>query len=128
MLDFVVIGEMEYLKHGAVEAQAISDGNEITLSGTVLSDAQRKRLRFAAADAVGSDNVIDVLTISGEEARLAGAGKRVDLMASALSLFRPGSSVTMQLAGKELSVDAVVENEADRVALLDVLRLSLIHI
>ena len=122
MLDFVVIGEMEYLKHGAVEAQAISDGNEITLSGTVLSDAQRKRLRFAAADAVGSDNVIDVLTISGEEARLAGAGKRVDLMASALSLFRPGSSVTMQLAGKELSVDAVVENEADRVALLDVLR------
>ncbi len=121
MIDFEVIGEMEYLKHGFVDAKAVSDGNEIILTGTVLGDAQHKRLQFAAAEAVGSENVTDELSISAEEAKLPGAGRRVEVMASALSLFGSGSSVTMQLTGRDLTVDAIVEDDPDRLALLDAL-------
>lgn len=121
MVDFEVIGEMGYIRRGSIDATAISDGSEIVLSGSVLSDVHQKRLNFAAAEAVGADNVIDNLTVSGEEARLGGAGKRVEIMASALSLFKPGSSVTMQLAGSDLNVDAVVQDDTDRGALMDAL-------
>jgi len=121
MIDFVVIGEMDYVKHGVVEALAVGEGNEIRLSGTVLSDSQAKRLRFAADEAVGSANVIDVLTVSDEEPKIIGADKRVEIMANAVALFQPGYSATIQLAGKDLAVDATVNNDADRRALIDAL-------
>lgn len=121
MVDFEVIGEMEYLKHGLVEAQATSDGSEVMLSGTVLSQQQQKRLVFAAGEAVGAANVSDGLLVSGDEPRLAGADKRVEVMANALALFGTGSSVSMTLNGKDLAVQAVVENDTDRAALMDAL-------
>lgn len=121
MVDFEVIGEMDYIKTGSIEASAVSDNGEITLTGNVLSEVQHKRLQFAAAEAVGTDKVTNRLKISGDEAKIPGATDRVEVMADVLSLFGPESSVTMQLAGTELMVNAVVKEEDDRIALLDAL-------
>ncbi len=98
---------------GIVDVVATSDGETITLTGEVLDDAQRTTLVDAAADAVGADNVVDELTVSGLAEGITGSDDRVAGLAGALSAMGPGIiSGTATLSGEDLNVNAEVADDA----------------
>ena len=55
--NFNVKGGVELPSNNRLTLVAVSDGDQITLNGKVYSDSQRKRLVFAASEAVGAPNV-----------------------------------------------------------------------
>ena len=68
--DFNVTGGVDVFVKSLVNVVAETDGSKITLTGKVPAEQHRKRLLFAAGEAVGGRNVIDELRVTSSKACL----------------------------------------------------------
>ena len=97
--------DLDVVALGSTEVTAAYDGETITLTGTVLSEAQRSALLAAAAEVVGSDNVIDELTVLDAEALVDGADDRVAEMAAGIASLAEGSGGNAFLTDDGVTVE-----------------------
>ncbi len=118
LADFRITGGVDVLSNHSLDLNARTDGEKITLSGKVRSDAQRKRLVFAATEAVGDRNVIDQLTMAKPTSVASDAMTQVDSIAAVVSRFAPGIEGEVSLKGNELVIKADAGSEAVRQYLL----------
>ena len=99
--------DLDVVALGSTEVTAAYDGETITLTGTVLSEAQRSALLAAAAEVVGSDNVIDELTVLDADPLVDGADDRVAEMAAALAGIAENGLGPVDSATATLTDDAL---------------------
>lgn len=112
LVDFQVTGKIDYVKTGEIDVTARQQGELITLSGTVLSNDQRRRLLFAAEEATGVvSGIVDQLDVSQQEPRLSGADGRVEILASVISRFGSASSASARLHADTLIVQGEVADQ-----------------
>lgn len=116
--NFNVTGGVELLSTTELDLLAESDGEKIVLSGEIYSASHRKRLVFAASEAVGIRNVVDSLVMAGETSDASSLMTRVDSMAEVISRLAPGISGNVMLKNVELIVDAETGSEEVRDYLL----------
>lgn len=115
MIDFNVNGETSFVRDGAVDVLASSDGTTITLSGQVLSEQQQRRLLFAANEAIGDpDKVRDQLEVTDKMASVVGTDDRVNELATVLSRFAKGVRGEVKMNGTQMSLIAAVNSESER--------------
>lgn len=112
--NFNVTGGVDLLMRHKLNLEASSDGERISLTGKVYSDAHRKRLTFAAAEAVGGQNVVDNLIIADVPSEAPELMARVDGVARVVSRFAPGITGSVQLHQGELTVNAKTGSPAVR--------------
>ena len=100
---------------GSTDAIAEFDGETITLTGTVLSEARREQLVAAAAAVVGADNVVDELEVLDAGALVDGADARVDEMADAIGTLAdfPAGRAVLTDDGVEVIVTATEPEPGD---------------
>ncbi len=91
-----------------------ADGEQITLNGIIYSEAQRKRLVFAASEAVGEQQVVDNLTIADGVSEAPELLERVDSVAAIVARFAPGITGDVTLSNGELTVNAETGSESVR--------------
>ena len=96
---------------GATEATATFDGTKITLTGTVLTDEQRQTLIDAAVAAVGADNVVDELTVSGLDEATPGGDERVSDLAALLAGFPGMTEATASLTDTGLALTGTAKDQ-----------------
>lgn len=104
--NFNVKGGVELLSGNKLNLVAVSDGARITLNGKVFSESQRKRLRFAASEAVGSKNVVDDLVMAEIQSDTPDVTEQIDSVAAIVSRFAPGITGDITLHNGELTVNA----------------------
>ncbi len=122
MVDFDVNGKINFVRGGAVDVMASSDGSTITLSGQVLSEEQKRRLSFAANEAMGSaSRVVEELEITRQPASIVGTNDRIDALAEVIASLTPGVSGEVQMRGTQLSLNAVVDSEQEKAGLEQVM-------
>ena len=97
--------DLDVVALGSTEVTAAYDGETITLTGTVLSEAQRSALLAAAAEVVGSDNVIDELTVLDADPLVDGADDRVAEMAAGIASLAEGSGGNAFLTDDGVTVE-----------------------
>lgn len=101
---------------GSLDVTANYDGERIVLDGMVLSEEQSAALEAAAANAVGADNVVNNLTISGLDEAVEGADGRVDALAASLGTFGGLISAEASMNDTDLTVNGVAADEASQSA------------
>jgi len=116
--NFNVTGGVELLSTTELDLLAESDGEKIVLSGEIFSAAHRKRLVFAASEAVGIQNVVDSLAMAERTSDASSLMIRIDSMAEVISRLAPGISGNVMLNNLELVVDAETGSEEVRDYLL----------
>lgn len=112
--DFTVKGGVELLSGNKLNLVSVSDGEKISLNGTIYSDAQRKTLMFAASEAVGSQNVTDNLQIAETLSDSPDLMESVESMAAVVSRFAPGITGEVILRNDELTINAETGTESVR--------------
>lgn len=112
--NFNVKGGVELLSSNRLNLLVVSDGDRITLNGEVFSDAQHKRLVFAASEAVGQQGVIDNLEMSAFQSDAPELMERVDSVASVVSRFAPGITGNITLRNGELTINAETGSDSVR--------------
>ncbi|MCB0994771.1 MAG: OmpA family protein [Acidimicrobiales bacterium] len=103
--------EVAEAETGSTDVVAELENGTLTLSGTVLSEAQRDTLVAAAGDAVGVDNVIDELEVSGLDPTVDGADARIDALAAVLGASSDATSLTATLSDTDLAVSGEVPDQ-----------------
>ena len=106
---------------GSLDVTANYDGDRIVLDGMVLSEEQSAALESAAGNAVGADNVVNNLTISGLDEAVEGADGRVDALAASLGTFGGLVSGDASMNDTDLTVNGVAADEASQTASTDAL-------
>ncbi len=106
---------------GSLDVAANYDGERIVLDGTVLSDEQSAALEEAAANAVGAENVVNNLEVSGLDEAVEGADGRVDALAASLGTFGGLVSADATMNDTDLTVNGVAADEASQSASVDAL-------
>jgi len=101
---------------GALNTEVNYDGTRIVLSGTVLSDEQSASLAAAAADVVGSQNVVNSLEVSGLDEATEGADGRVDALGVAIGTFGGLSAADATMNDTDLTVNGEALDETARAA------------
>jgi len=112
--DFSITGGVDVLSNNRLSIKAESDGKKITLSGKVFSSAHRKRLVFAASEAVGSRNVVDRMDLAKANIESPEMMSQVESVAAVVSRFAPGVIGDVGLKNEELTVNADVGSTAVR--------------
>lgn len=110
--DFNVTGGVDVFVKSLVNVVAETDGSKITLTGKVPAEQHRKRLLFAAGEAVGGRNVIDELRVTSSKAGTTASNQKVAGIAAVVSRFAPGINGAVSLNGDELALDARVGSQA----------------
>ncbi len=118
MTNFRITGGVDIFSNYSLDLKARTDGEKITLTGQVRSEAQRKRLVFAATEAVGDRNVIDQLTMHKSTSGSSQSMTQVESIAAVISRFAPGIEGDVSLKGDELVINADAGSEAVRQYLL----------
>lgn len=112
--NFTVRGGVELPSDHKLNLVIAADGETIALNGMVYSTSQRKRLVFAASEAVGEQQVVDNLTIADISSDAPELLERIDSVAAIVSRFAPGISGDIALSNGELTVNAETGSEAVR--------------
>lgn len=110
--DLTVKGGVELLSANKLNLVSISDGEKISLNGTIYSDAHRKRLVFAASEAVGAQNVADNLSMAEIPSDAPVLMQGVESMAAVVSRFAPGITGEVLLRNDELTINAVTGTDS----------------
>ncbi|MEM8706656.1 MAG: OmpA family protein [Actinomycetota bacterium] len=100
---------------GSTDATAAYDGETITLTGTVLNEAQRDQLIAAATAAVGADNVVDELTVLNADPLVDGADDRIAEAAAGIGDLTEGSGGNVFLTDEGVTVEIEFGELADEV-------------
>ena len=117
LIDFQVVGEVDYIKRGEIDTVVKADNGQLTLTGSVLTEQQRRQLQFAAIEAVGQERVDDQLTVSGLQARLPGSDDRIANLAALIGQFAVVETGQAVLRGNDLNLDVSVPEESNAVEL-----------
>ena len=96
---------------GPVDVMVALDGGQLTLDGTVLTEAHRDELVAAAAQAVGASNVIDNLVVSGLDPAVDGADGRVQALGRFIGSFSGVDAATATLTDDNLDVTVVAPDQ-----------------
>lgn len=97
---------------GMVDVTATTDGSSIVLNGEVLTEGHANTLRDAASEAVGSDNVVDNLTVLGIDEAVEGSDARVGALGAALATFGSLDSGDARLTSTDLTVNGIAVDDA----------------
>jgi len=116
--DFRITGGVDLPGNKHLDILARADGENITFTGTIGSEAQRRRLLFAAGEAIGGRQVIDQLTLDHAVFGTVDLMLQIEGVAAVVSRFAPGITGQVSLKGTELSVQANAGSEAVRNYLL----------
>lgn len=116
--DFSITGGVDLPGSERLDILVQSNGETITLSGNVRSEAHRKRLLFASGEAVGDNNVVDQLLLNPVTFSAPESFTQVDSIAAVISRFAPGITGQISLKGADLVVNAQAGSEAVRDYLL----------
>lgn len=103
---------------GPVSVIAQLQGDEITLTGTVLTGEQRTILVSAAGEALGIERVTDRLEVSGLAAETSGVEQRVRSLATIIRRIEAPTSGRIVLVDESLSSSLTVPSEANSALLL----------
>lgn len=90
---------------GEVDTEFTFDGSRIVLNGNVLTASQRDTLVAAAEAAVGSDNVINNLTVLAVEGAVEGSDARIRAAADVLRTFEGFNFADARLTDTDLTVN-----------------------
>ena len=101
---------------GAIDTDLNYDGTRIVLNGTVLSEEHSMALADAAADIVGSENVINNLEVSGLDEAVEGADDRVAALATTIGTFGGLSEATATMNDTDLTVIGEAFDDASQAA------------
>ncbi len=96
---------------GTIDVNAVLTDGKITLTGSVLSDLHRQRLNQAAISAVGAQNVVSQIEVSGLQESIPGADERVESFATSLAGLDKATSADASLSATDLSFNATVDDE-----------------
>lgn len=104
---------------GSHDVRVAATGDQITLTGDVLNQAEYDELQAAAVDAVGEANVTNNLNILDVEASKSGSAARVAGLAGAVALMTGDNIVSgdAHLTDDALDVNAIAVNEDAKAAL-----------
>ena len=97
---------------GTVDVMATTDGSSIVLNGEVLTEDHADTLRASASEAVGSDNVVDNLTVLGVGEEVEGSDARVAALGASLATFGSLDSGDARLTSTDLTVNGVAADDA----------------
>jgi len=111
---FNIKGGVELPSNKKLDLVIVTDGERITASGLIYSEAHRKRLLFAATEAVGSQNVVDNLTVAEVTSDSPELMDQVDSVAAVISRFAPGITGSVTLRGAQLAIDVETGSESVR--------------
>ncbi len=112
--DLTITGGVELLNGNNLNLIMVADGQHITLKGKTFSENQKKRLLFAAGEAVGVQNVVDNLTIAEVQSDALDLTEKVESFAAVISRFAPGITGDVTLRNGELNINAETGSEAVR--------------
>lgn len=99
------------IQKGTIDVEAELTEGKITLNGSVLTEAHRSRLYEAAASAVGTDNVIRQIEVSGLQEAIPGADQRIESFATSLAGLDKATSADAALSATDLRFNATVDDE-----------------
>ena len=116
--DFRITGGVDLPGSERLDILVQASGETITLSGNIRSEAHRKRLLFASAEAVGDGNVVDQLQLNPATFSAPESFAQIDSIAAVISRFAPGITGEVSLMGADLAVSATAGSDAVRDYLL----------
>ncbi len=105
---------------GSHDVRITATGEQITLNGDVLNQAEYDQLNDAAVDAVGAANVTNNLNILDMDASKSGSAARVAGLAGAVALMAGDNIVSgdAHLTDDDLDVNAIATSEDAKAALV----------
>lgn len=104
---------------GSHDVRVVATGDQITLTGDVLNQAEKDELNDAAVAAVGAPNVTNNLNVLGVDASKSGSAARVAGLAGAVALMTGDNIVSGEatLTDDDLEVNAIATSEDSKAAL-----------
>lgn len=99
------------IEKGTIDVVATLSDGQILLTGSVLTDAQRDRLYDAAAQAVGAQNVLRQIGVSGLQEAIPGVDQRIESFANSLAGLDQATEADVALSATDLRFNATVNDE-----------------
>lgn len=106
------------VEKGTIDLTATLADGLLTLRGTVLTEAQRETLYNAANEALGVDNVIRQIGVSGLQEAIPGADQRVESFANSIAGLDADTEADAMLSATDFRFNAAVDDENQVVDLL----------
>jgi OOP family OmpA-OmpF porin len=103
---------------GTIDLTATLTGGTMTLRGTVLTEAQRARIYSAAVDALGPENVVRQIGVSGLREAIPGADQRIESFANSIAGLDADTEADAMLSATDFRFNATVDDENKVVDLL----------
>lgn len=110
--DFRITGGVDLISDYSFDLSAKADGESITLSGDIRSEEHRKRIVFAATEAIGGDNIVDQMILVQSNTNASESNAKVDSYAAVISRFARGIDGEVTLVGDNLVINANAGSEA----------------
>ena len=99
------------IEKGTIDVVATLSDGQILLAGSVLTETQRTRLYDAAAQAVGTQNVLRQIGVSGLQEAIPGADQRIESFANSLAGLDQATAADAALSATDLRFNATVDDE-----------------
>ncbi|MEM7256068.1 MAG: OmpA family protein [Pseudomonadota bacterium] len=106
------------IEKGTIDLTATLAEGLLTLRGTVLTEAQRERIYTAANTALGAENVIRQIGVSGLQEAIPGADRRVESFANSIAGLDADTEADAVLSATDFRFNAAVDDENKVVDLL----------